>query len=168
MNSFILLLLLVSGFMMARAFSFGMIHITMHGYRQRECIERIVNEQKACDFINATYQMTITVINFFIVIGCLSFLFDVNLISTFSWVALVIIFSLYVAFFVVKNKLMIRYNLPNFYNDMIDYRSKQKVVTKDNDNEVDFIRSYQKTINQKIKMNIWFIISLFLFLYIFK
>jgi hypothetical protein len=91
----------------------------------------------------------------------------VKLISTFSWVALVIIFSLYVAFFVAKNKLMIRYNLPNFYNDMIDYRSKQKVVTQDNDNEVDFIRSYQKTINQKTKMNIWFIISLILFLYVF-
>ena len=164
----ILSLLFVSSFMMARAFSFGMIHVAMHGYRKSECIERIVNEQKACDFINATYQMTITVINFFIVIGCLSFLFDVNLISTFSWIALVIIFSLYVTFFVVKNKLMIRYNLPNFYNDMIDYRSKQKVVTKDNDNEVDFIRSYQKTINQKTKMNIWFIISLILFLFIFK
>ena len=34
MNSFILLLLLVSGFMMVRAFSFGMTHVTMYGYRK--------------------------------------------------------------------------------------------------------------------------------------
>ena len=164
MDSFILLLLLVSGFMMARAFSFGMIHITMHGYRQRECIERIVNEQKACDFINATYQFIVTIINFFICFGCL---FKNYAIETYNIVALAIISILYVVFFIIKNRLLIRYNLPNFYNDMVDYRSKQKVVTTDNDNEVDFIRSYQKTIYQKQKMNIWFIISLIIFLFIF-
>lgn len=164
MNYFILLLLLVSGCMMARAFSFGMIHVTMYKYRKSECIERIVNEQKACDFINATYQFVVTIINFFICFGCL---FRTYAIETYNIVALAIISILYVTFFIIKNRLMIRYNLPNFYNDMVDYRSKQKVVSKDNDNEVDFIRSYQKTIYQKLKMNIWFIISLIIFLFIF-
>ena len=164
MNYFILSLLLVSGCMMARAFSFGMIHATMYGYRKSECIERIVNEQKACDFINATYQFVVTIINFFIFFGCL---FKTYAIETYNIVALAIISILYVVFFIIKNRLLIRYNLPNFYNDMVDYRSKQKVVTTDNDNEVDFIRSYQKTIYQKQKMNIWFIISLIIFLFIF-
>lgn len=167
MNSFILLLLLVSSFMMVRAFSFGMTHVTMHGYRKSECIERIVNEQKACDFINATYQFIITLINLYIIGGCLLVLFESSFMNTFKIIALLTIFSVYVAFFIIKSKTLIQFNLPNFYNNMVDYRSKQKVVTKDNDNEVDFIRSYQKTINQKIKMNIWFISSLILFLYIF-
>ena len=137
MNYFILSLLLISGYMMVRAFSFGLIHATMYLYRKSECIERIVNEQKACDFINATYQFIVTIINFFICFGCL---FKTHAKETYNIVALAIISILYVVFFIIKSKLMIRYNLPNFYNDMIDYRSKQKVVTKDNDNEVDLAR----------------------------
>ena len=50
---------------------------------------------------------------------------------------------------------------------MIDYRSKQKVVTQDNDNEVTFIRSYQKVMKHKRNINILYLAALAALLYIF-
>ena len=50
---------------------------------------------------------------------------------------------------------------------MIDYRSKQKVVTQDNDDEVSFIRSYRKVMKHKRDMNILYLISLATLLYYF-
>ena len=49
---------------------------------------------------------------------------------------------------------------------MIDYRSKQKVVTQDNDNEVTYIRSYQKVMKHKRNINILYLVSLAALLYI--
>ena len=50
---------------------------------------------------------------------------------------------------------------------MIDYRSKQKVVTEDNDDEVSFIRSYRKVMKHKRDMNILYLMSLATLLYVF-
>lgn len=167
MNYFIISLLLISSYMMVRAFSIGLVHITMYRHRTTECVERIVNEQKACDFINAAYQFSVTLINLYIVIGCLLQLFNSPFINIFTIIALLTIVSAYIAFFVIKSKTLIRFNLPTFYNDMVKYRLQLTVVTKDNDNEVDFLRSYRKILNQALKMNIWLVIFLILFLFIF-
>ena len=51
-------------------------------------------------------------------------------------------------------------------NHMIDYRSKQKVVTEDNDYEVTFIRSYQKVMKHKRNIIILYLASLAALLYI--
>ena len=50
---------------------------------------------------------------------------------------------------------------------MIDYRSKQKVLTEDNDNEVSFIKSYEKVMKHKRNVNILYLMSLATLLYVF-
>ena len=47
---------------------------------------------------------------------------------------------------------------------MVDYRARQDVVTQDNGHEVSFIMSYRKTMNHKVKMNLWYVAFLALFL----
>ena len=42
----------------------------------------------------------------------------------------------------------------SFYNNMVDYRSKQEVVTKDNDDEVDFLRTYRR-----VKKHIYYAVA---------
>jgi hypothetical protein len=131
------------------------------------CIERIVKEQKACDFLNASYQFIIILMNLCLISTFIFMLCESNFINICIIASLIIVMFAYLSFFFIKMKLENKHNLYNFYNQMIEYRSKQKVVTKDNDNEVSFIKSYKKTLNQKIKINCWLIISFIILLWLY-
>ena len=167
MNNLILFLLCISGLMCFRAFSFAITHVSMYSYRDSMCIERIVKEQKACDFLNASYQFMITLMNLCLISTFIFMLCESNFINICIIASLIIVMFAYLSFFFIKIKLENKHNLYNFYNQMIEYRSKQKVVTKDNDNEVSFIKSYKKTLNQKIKINCWLIISFIILLWLY-
>lgn len=164
---YILILALYMGlFVFLRSLSLAMTYVSICGYRDKECIERIRQQQKACDMLNAAYHILVMMIAISISAGTILRMFNVDLLLTFDIVSLAVIFTCYVIFFILRFKLEDKYDLRNFYNDMVNYRLHQKVVTKDNDCEVSFIRSYEKTTKHKLFVNLWccvYVIYLFLY-----
>ena len=165
MNSIILLILCLSLFLSLRSLSFAMTYISIYSYRDRECIERIRRQQKACDVLNASYHIFVIIITMCLSAGAIMRMFDVGFVQTFDIASLIVISICFVVFFVLKYKLEFKYDLRNFYNHMTYYRSLQKVVTEDNDHEVSFIRGYEKAMKHKAFVNLWYVVSLTLFMY---
>lgn len=135
-----------------RALSFSVIAWEMYILREGMCIKRIVHEQKACDFLIGIYHFLVVLIGLWLMImGGWEVFHNSEIPSEISmgipfW--LLVLFVLYFGLYIYLNT---GYDLTSFYNDMIDYRSKQEVVTKDNDNEVSFIRSFKR-----VKKHIWY------------
>ena len=166
MEYFVLSLFVLCAYFSLRAFSFAMTHISMYNYRAYECIERIVKQQKVCDLLNAVYQVFVMMVSMFFTIECILRFFNVNFVSTFYITCFLAITICFATYFILRVKMEVKYDLCNFYNHMIDYRAKQKVVTEDNDYEVSFIMSYRKTMNHKTKMNLWYVAFLAVQLYV--
>ena len=164
MNSIILLILCLSLFLFLRSLSFAMTYLSIYGYRDKECIERIRRQQKACDVLNASYHIFVIIITMCLSAGAIMRMFDVDFVQTFDIASLIVISICFVVFFVLKYKLEFKYDLRNFYNHMTYYRSLQKVVTEDNDHEVSFIRGYEKTKKHKAYVNLWYSVYLMLLL----
>ena len=143
-----------------------MTYINIYGYRDKECIERIRRQQKACDVLNASYHIFVIIITICLSTGVILRMLDVGFIQIYDIASLIVIGICFVVFFVLKYKLELKYDLRNFYNHMTYYRSLQKVVTEDNDHEVSFIRGYEKTMKYKTFMNLWYVVSLALFMYL--
>ena len=131
----------------------------MYIYRNREelCIERIVKQQKACDLLNMVYRMLLLIMSLCLSIECLQLLFNEGCVRKFNIVSLAIITVAHVASLVLNAKMEGGYDLKNFYDNMVDYRSKQEVVTADNDYEVSFIRSYLEVKRNRIKNNLFYV-----------
>ena len=156
----------LSVYFLLRAFSFLLMHIDLYNHRDTMCIERIVKQQKACDLLNAVYQTFVMLVFTYFTVECVLLGVNMSSIRVFSIVSIIAISICYIAYFVLGFKMETKHHLGNFYNHMIVYRSKQKVVTQDNDNEVRFIRSYQKVMKHKRNINILYIASLAALLYI--
>ena len=157
----------LSVYFLLRALSFLTTHIHLYSCRETICIERIVKQQKACDLLNTVYQAFVVSISLHFAIECLQLYFNMNSIIMFNIASIIAISICYISYFVLRYKMETKYNLGNFYNHMIDYRSKQKVVTPDNDNEVTFIRSYKKVMKHKRNINIMYLVSLATLLYMY-
>jgi hypothetical protein len=142
-----------------------MTYIKIYGYRDKECIERIRRQQKACDILSASYHIFVIIITLCLSAGAVLRMLDVDFIQIYDIASLIVISICFVVFFVLKYKLEFKYDLRNFYNHMTYYRSLQKVVTEDNDHEVSFIRGYEKTKKHKAYVNLWYVVSLTLFMY---
>ena len=164
MNSIILLILCLSLFLFLRSLSFAMTYISIYAYRDRECIERIRRQQKACDILNASYHIFVIIITACISSGAVLRMFDVDFIQIYDIASLIVISICFVVFFVLKYRLELKYDLRNFYNHMTYYRSLQKVVTEDNDHEVSFIRGYKKAMKHKTYVSLWYSVYLMLLL----
>ena len=154
-----------SVYFVLRAFSFLLMHIDLYNHRDNMCIERIVKQQKACDLLNTVYQAFVVLISLHFAIECLQLCLGMNT-RVFNIGSITTISIVYITYFILRFKMETKYHLGNFYNHMIDYRSKQKVVTQDNDNEVTYIRSYQKVMKHKRNINILYLASLAALLYI--
>lgn len=165
MKSIVFLILCLSLFLTLRSLSFAMTYMNIYGYREKECIERICKRQMAVDLINATYHSFALLVNLLFAVNSSLYLLGIEYLQHSEIVSFIIITIAYVAFFILRYKLEIKYELHNFYADMLLYRSKQKVVTEDNDHEVSFIRGYEKTLKYKTYMNLWYVVSLILFMY---
>lgn len=164
MEYIVLSVLAVCVYFFLRSFSFAMTHVSMYNYRDGECIERILKQQKACDLVNAAYQFFVMSVTACMVAEGIMLLLDATFIKQFNIVSLAVATVGYIAFFALKIRTETKHGLRNFYNDMVDYRARQEVVTQDNDHEVSFIMSYRKTMNHKVKMNLWYVAFLALFL----
>ena len=165
MKSIIFLILCLSLFLFFRSLSFAMTYLSIYGYRDKECIERIRRQQKACDILNASYHIFVIIITICLSASAVLRMLDVDFIQIYDIASLIVISICFVVFFVLKYKLEFKYDLRNFYNHMTYYRSLQKVVTEDNDHEVSFIRGYEKTMKHKAFVNLWYVASLTLFMY---
>ena len=139
--------------------SLSWTRLYMYIYRNREdlCIERIVKQQKACDLLNMVYRMLLLIMSLCLSIECLQLLFNEGCVRKFNIVSLAIITVAHVASLVLNAKMEGGYDLKNFYDNMVDYRSKQEVVTADNDYEVSFIRSYLEVKRNRIKNNLFYV-----------
>ena len=157
----------LSVYFLLKALSFVITHIDIYSHRETMCIERIVKQQKACDLLNTVYQAFVMLVSIHFAIECLQLYFNMNSIIMFNIASIIAISICYISYFVLRYKMETKYNLGNFYNHMIDYRSKQKVVTPDNDNEVTFIRSYKKVMKHKRNINIMYLVSLATLLYMY-
>ena len=156
----------LSVYFLLKALSFVITHIDLYNHRDTMCIERIVKQQKACDLLNTVYQAFVMLVSIHFVIEPILLLFNTNSIRVFNIGSITTISIVYITYCILRFKMETKYHLGNFYNHMIDYRSKQKVVTRDNDNEVTFIRSYQKVMKHKRNINILYLASLIALLYI--
>lgn len=167
MKYFVLFVFCLSVYFFLRSLSFLIMYVDIYNYRIKMCIERIVKQQKACDLLNAVYQFFVMLVSLYFAVECFLLFFDISSVMVFSVASFVAITIAHTSYFVLRFKMETGHDLCNFYNHMIDYRSKQKVVTKDNDNEVSFIRSYRKVMKHKRNMNILYLMSLATLLYIF-
>lgn len=167
MKYILLLIFCLSAYFFLRSLSFAATHIYMHNYRVKECIERILEQLKACDLLNAVYQVFVMLVSMYFAVECILLFFNINLAKIFNIAFFAAITICYFTYPILRIKMEVKYSLCNFYNHMIDYRSKQKVVTEDNDDEVSFIRSYRKVMKHKRDMNILYLMSLATLLYVF-
>ena len=167
MKYILLLIFCLSAYFSLRSLSFAATHIYMHNYRVKECIERILEQQKACDLLNAVYQFFVMLVSMYFAVEGILLLINKNFVKSFDITFFIAISICYITYFILRLKMETKHNLCNFYNHMIDYRSKQKVVTEDNDDEVSFIRSYRKVMKHKRDMNILYLMSLATLLYVF-
>ena len=167
MKYFVLFVFCLSVYFFLRALSFVLTYISMYNYRVKECIERILGQQKACDLLNAVYQFFVMLVSLYFAVECFLLFFDISSVMVFNVASFVAITIAHTSYFVLRFKMETGHDLCNFYNHMIDYRSKQKVVTQDNDDEVSFIRSYRKVMKHKRDMNILYLISLATLVYAF-
>ena len=121
------------------------LYAALRGDYKAYCIERIVKQQLACTHILLVYHVATTLAWSWMASECLMALLDAShLVQMIVEIAMITLQAIScVVFFVVKMRLMRRYNLSAFFDWMVDYRSKQEVVTEDNDHEVEFLRSYQ-------------------------
>ena len=164
MRTVVFLVLCLSLFLSLRSLSFAMTYISIYGYRDKECIERIRRQQKACDVLNASYHIFVIIITMCLSAGAIMRMLDVDFIQIYDIASSVVISVCFAVFFVLKYRLELKYDLRNFYNHMTYYRSLQKVVTEDNDHEVSFIRGYEKTKKHKAYVNLWYSVYLMLLL----
>lgn len=167
MKYLLLLIFSLSVYLFLRALSFLITCVDLYNYRDKMCIERILKQQKACDLLIAVYQTSVMTVSLYLSIECIQRFFNMNFGIVFNLMFFVAISICYITYCILRFKMEIKYDLCNFYNNMIDYRSKQKVVTQDNDDEVSFIRSYRKVMKHKRDMNILYLISLATLLYYF-
>lgn len=166
MEYLLISILCLSVYFLLRALYFVVTYIDLYNHRDTMCIEHIVKQQKACDLLNTVYQVFVVQVSLHIAIECLQMSFNENSIRESNMGSIITISICYIIYFILIFRMETKHHLGNFYNHMIDYRSKQKVVTRDNDNEVRFIRSYQIVMKHKRNINILYLASLAVLLYI--
>jgi hypothetical protein len=170
MEIFILFVIILEVVLTSRNFSFVGTQWYLFSLRDSISIERFCQKQKACDSIILSYNTTAALTHLWGAIMLMSYLFDfrfspVVLITISSAICLLLL--LQIVFRYATDK---RYDLKNSYNAVVEFKRREKVVGKDNDHEVVFIRAYRKIKSERWWNVIWivYIVSLSLFLYISK
>ena len=157
--------LCLSAWIFLKSASKAWLYIYIYRHRTELCIERIVKQQKACDLLNMVYSILLMAMGFCMSVECLLLVINKECSEVFNMLSLAVITVAYIACLVLNLKMQNRYDLKNFYDNMVDYRSKQEVVTAENDYEVSFIRSYQEVNRYKIKNNVFYVVFSAVLLY---
>ena len=158
----IALMLVISGYLTIRKFKWIDIYVFDYQHHRDICIERIKQAQITCDAICVLHSFFITFYWAGIFLLCLLHLvFKVSpfTLDVVAIVSFTINVCLYVAHLLVRRILYARHGIKAFYEDMVAYRAKQKVVTDDNDYEVSFLRTYQESERNSLYSHFWMLIS---------
>lgn len=163
MGSLSIWLFFIGAIIACRAMSFAAIQLEMFTIRKTMCIERIVHEQRACDFLVTVYHILVTLFGFWLMLFGGWEVFRESIPPVELTIAvpflLVVLFGTYQT---LRLYLDSGYDLSGFYEDMVAYRKKQEVVTDDNDNEVSFLRTYRR-----VKKHRWYALAWMLILIAF-
>lgn len=149
-----LIYLIVGTVIACRSLSFAVVQCDMVGYHSSSCIKRIVKEQKSVDILVSLYHTAVTLFALWLIIYATFSIEKCVIGITLQYIlpmCCILGFGVYWLVFLYFEK---KYKLKAFYANMVDYRSKQEVVTKDNDDEVDFLRTYRR-----VKKHIYYAVA---------
>lgn len=142
-----------------RSLSFAAIQWEMFGLRKSMCIERIVNEQKVCDALVGVYHLIVVCVGLWLmVMGGWEIFRDSTPPQVLCVGCPLILWFAFGIYLLLRVYLNIGYDLKDFYQNMVAYRKEQEVVTKDNDNEVSFLRTYRRVKKHGIYSVIWMVL----------
>lgn len=161
-----ILLMILSVFLFVRKFQMFDIYLFDYDYHETVTNERIKKFQLICDAFCVSYYLIITLVCGYYSYVCISNVFDIkpDTYNTINIVLISLLFFLITTFLIIKSFLYKKFGVNDFYNNMVEYRSKQKVVTKDNDDEVSFLRSYKDLNKIEIYSYVWLLIGVILFI----
>lgn len=144
-----------------RSISLASLQNKLIGYRDKGCIARIVQQQKACDKIVRAYYVVVVLIGLWIMALGLHIAIVKSALPVWAYTVLpACLCCLCAAYFIYRASLMKKFDLVRFYDEMKAYRQAQEVVTADNDHEVNFIRAYNKAVGHTKYMLFWIVVIL--------
>jgi hypothetical protein len=163
MKIILIICLAVSLYFILRSSTTAFTHWLGYKYRKETNIERIKEKQEKVDILVGIYKIYVTLFWGFNIKILVNILYNIpfnNIISTtIPFLIIILFFSYHILCYYFEKK----YKLNSFYYDIIEYRMKQKKVTKDNDYEVIYLKTYEKHINNK-KSIIPIVIGLMLYI----
>jgi hypothetical protein len=159
-KTLIILMLALNIFFICKYLSFAITKWYVFSLRDSICIERLRKEQKCGDIIIATYNSTVTLICIWVSVllfcSTKSPQLSPIVLNTTTGILVGVLFSLSIMQYVLIKK----YSLDTLYNTIVDYRSRQKVVTEDNDYEVQYIRTFREILKEERYVIAWAIYML--------
>lgn len=162
----ILIFVILGVFLTARYFSFAGTKWHLFSLRDSICIERFRQKQKVGDVIIASYNTTAALAYLWCTIKLISYLFNFSGSSTVLLIISCIVCALLVLQVVCRYTIDRKFDLRNFYNAVVEFKRNEDVVGKDNDYEVNYIRTYNKIKSERWWNAIWivYIVSLCAFI----
>ena len=156
----------IGAIILCRSLSFVVMQFNLRADRELWCLPRLVKQQKAADLAIVLYHLCISLVGAWL---CVYSACGIFLEKCTPFYITVMMPTVLVVFFLVY--LLVLYWIDNknsmlkTYNEVVAYRKKQKVVTQDNDHEVNFIRGAKKVVKQRRFAIVWigFLIGMMLF-----
>ena len=144
MKTIIFLLFVLNTIFIGKYLSFAITKWHLFSLRNSICIARLRREQKCGDAIIATYNSVVTINSIWI--SLLLFCYGTNLQLPFAILNTItgITVGLLFLFITMRYVLIRRYSLDTLYNTIVDYKSKEEVVTADNDYEVRYTQTFRE------------------------
>ena len=161
-----ILIFIIGVFLTARYLSLAGTKWYLFSLRDTICIERFRQKQKACDVIIASYNTTVALTHLWSAIMFISYLFDFSVSSTIILQTAAIVEVLLLLQIVCQHIIDKKYDLRHFYDTVVELKRNEDVVGKDNDYEVNFIRSYNEIKSEMWWSLIWMVYILFISVYL--
>lgn len=163
MNILLSICLIVSIYFTMRSLTTAVIKWRVYEYRKETVIERINERQRKVDILVGVYQSITSLFWLFVMSSLINTLFDILVNDSVYVITSLVIICLYLCYHVLCYIFETKYGISAFYYDMIEYRSKQKVVTLDNDYEVSYMRACKSYFMHR-KIVILLVVSLLLYI----
>ena len=155
MKTLIILLFVFNTIFIGRYLSFAITKWHMFSLRNLICIKRLRREQKCGDAIIASYNsvVSINIIWISVLLFCCMAKLQIPSVALNAITGISI--GLLLLFGVMRCVLNKKYSLDTLYNKIVDYKSKEEVVTEDNDHEVQYIQTFREIRKEKLYVISW-------------
>lgn len=145
--------------------SFAVTQWYLYSFRDAECIERVKRKQKYSDIMVANYNTISAITHMFASVSFIAHAFNLHLDGRNVIVIAAIFIALILCYICSEYYIKHKKGVTAFYNMMIEYKHNEEVVTKDNDHEVNFIQTYDKTKLNSLWSVIWIVYLIILCVY---